>query len=29
MASAVSVLLRTIPQLYNGVLFVMIVDLRS
>ena len=29
MASAVAVLLRTIPQLDNGALFVIIVDLRS
>ena len=29
MASAVAVLLRTIPQLDNGTLVVMIVDLRS
>ena len=29
MASAVSVLLRTVPQLDNGTLVVMIVDLRS
>ncbi len=29
MASAVAVLLRTVPQLDNGTLGVMIVDLRS
>ena len=29
MASAVAVLLRTVPQLDNGTLVVMIVDLRS
>ena len=29
MASAIAVLLRTVPQLDNGTLVVMIVDLRS